>query len=149
MRRIRFCSTIFSLALAAAPLMAQHSYTQADVDNGLKLFRANCVVCHGVDGDAVPGTDLGHGKFRHASSNEELEGIIRSGIPGTPMPPSNFSEREAFAIVLYLRQMAELSADAKPVNGDARRGQMIFEGKGGCTGCHRVGGKGSRVAPDL
>ena len=32
---------------------------------------------------------------------------------------------------------------------DAGRGQAIFEGKGGCTRCHRVNGKGSRLAPDL
>src|SRR5262249_6602477 len=28
-------------------------------------------------------------------------------------------------------------------------GQTIFEEKGNCTSCHRVNGKGSRVAPDL
>jgi putative heme-binding domain-containing protein len=137
------------LAFAAAPLAAQHSFTQYDVETGLKLFRANCVVCHGVDGDAIPGTDIGHGKFRHGTTNEELENIIRSGIPGTPMPPNNFTEREAFAIVLYLRQMAEISSDSKIGNGDATRGKSIFEGKGGCTGCHRVNGQGSRTGPDL
>ena len=34
-------------------------------------------------------------------------------------------------------------------NGDAARGKAIFEGKGGCAGCHRVYGVGSRVGPDL
>ena len=33
--------------------------------------------------------------------------------------------------------------------GDSTRGQAIFEGKGACTGCHRVSGEGSRVGPDL
>jgi putative heme-binding domain-containing protein len=33
--------------------------------------------------------------------------------------------------------------------GDAGRGQALFEGKGGCLGCHRVAGKGSRKGPDL
>ena len=33
--------------------------------------------------------------------------------------------------------------------GDAARGQAIFEGKGGCTGCHRIKGNGSRTGPDL
>jgi putative heme-binding domain-containing protein len=33
--------------------------------------------------------------------------------------------------------------------GDTDRGRGTFEGKGGCTSCHRVAGKGSRIAPDL
>jgi cytochrome c oxidase cbb3-type subunit III len=33
--------------------------------------------------------------------------------------------------------------------GDVGRGKVIFEGKGRCATCHRVNGKGSRVAPDL
>jgi len=33
--------------------------------------------------------------------------------------------------------------------GDATRGKLLFEGKGGCLGCHRVNGVGSRTAPDL
>ena len=34
-------------------------------------------------------------------------------------------------------------------SGDADRGRVLFEGKGGCTRCHRVGAQGARVAPDL
>src|SRR5678816_3479183 len=33
--------------------------------------------------------------------------------------------------------------------GDAMRGRAVVEGKGDCTRCHRVGGQGSRIAPDL
>ena len=138
-----------TLLLAAGRLPAQHSFTPEDIDNGLRLYRNTCVVCHGPDGDGVPGIDLGHGKFRHGTTNEDLEKIIMTGLPGTAMPANTFSERDAFSIILYLRQMATLSGDSKPANGDAARGRAIFEGKGGCTGCHRLQGKGSRVAPDL
>jgi putative heme-binding domain-containing protein len=34
-------------------------------------------------------------------------------------------------------------------SGDASRGRAIFDGKGGCAACHRVGRVGSRVAPNL
>ena len=46
----------FSLALlvVAGSLWAQHSYTPADVEEGGKLFRADCVGCHGATGDLVP-----------------------------------------------------------------------------------------------
>lgn len=33
--------------------------------------------------------------------------------------------------------------------GNAARGKIIFEGKGGCLGCHRVTGEGSRLGPNL
>jgi putative heme-binding domain-containing protein len=33
--------------------------------------------------------------------------------------------------------------------GDAANGKLIFEGKGNCTGCHRIKGNGSRFGPDL
>jgi putative heme-binding domain-containing protein len=39
-----------------------------------------------------------------------------------------------------------LHAQALP---DAARGQAIFEGKGACLTCHRVGEKGSYFGPDL
>jgi cytochrome c oxidase cbb3-type subunit III len=34
-------------------------------------------------------------------------------------------------------------------SGDAAKGKAIFEGKGGCTGCHRINGSGSHFGPDL
>jgi putative heme-binding domain-containing protein len=33
--------------------------------------------------------------------------------------------------------------------GDTARGKLVFEGKGGCTNCHRIQGNGSRFGPDL
>jgi cytochrome c oxidase cbb3-type subunit 3 len=33
--------------------------------------------------------------------------------------------------------------------GDAGRGEALFVGKGACATCHRVNGKGPRLAPDL
>jgi cytochrome c oxidase cbb3-type subunit III len=139
------CSALF----LAAPMFAQHTFGQADIDDGARLFRANCVICHGPDGDKVSGVDLGHGKFRRATTNEDVENIIIGGIPGTAMPPHNFTEREAFTIVIYLRKMAELAADSSTNGGDPARGQAVFEGKGGCTACHNVLGKGSRIGPNL
>ena len=33
--------------------------------------------------------------------------------------------------------------------GDPANGRLIFEGKGGCTSCHRIKGNGSHFGPDL
>lgn len=135
-------------ALIAIPLAAQHSFGPADIEDGGKLFRTNCVFCHGPEGTLVEGVDLGHGKFRRASTEEGVIRIIQDGIPGTAMPPNNFTDFQAGTILAYLRAAASSGPNTIP-HGDAARGKAIFEGKGGCTGCHRVYGVGSRVGPDL
>ena len=134
--------------LAAGGLLAQHTYTPADILEGQRLFRANCVLCHGPEGDQVPGIDLGHGKFRQTYSDNALIKIIQNGIPGTAMPPHNLQDFQVEIVVAYLRSIATSGRTATG-NGNAARGKAVFEGKGGCAQCHRVGASGSRVGPDL
>ena len=64
------------------------------------------------------------------------------------MPPGKFSTGELAALVGYIRSMREFDA-GYPARGNAVRGQTLFEEKGNCMSCHRVTGRGSRVAPDL
>ena len=59
------------------------------------LYAESCAICHGAQGDGIPGIDLGHGKFRRASSDDDIANIIRTGIPNTPMPPSSMTEEQA------------------------------------------------------
>lgn len=114
--------------------------------NGEQLYMENCVECHGPEGDEVPDVDLGHGRFRRATTDPELVGIVLRGIPNTAMPPNNFSEAQAAAIVRFLREKANRAAATA---GNAANGRAIFTAKGNCTSCHRVNGVGSRVGPDL
>lgn len=137
------------LFMAVSPLLAQQNYTPSDIEAGGNLFRANCVTCHGPDGDGVEGVELARGQFRRASSDDDLVGIIRNGIPNTAMPPGNYSEPNARTIVAYIRSMATSGERATNLPGDANRGKFLFEGQGACTSCHRVSGNGSRVGPDL
>ena len=136
------------VVLAVGPLVAQRQYTPADIEDGGQLFFANCATCHGPEGDAVPGVDLRRAQFRRAASDDDLVQIIRGGIPGTAMPPGNFSGGQAATIVAYLRSL-EISALNASVPGDANQGKAVFEGKGACLSCHRVNGSGSRLGPDL
>jgi putative heme-binding domain-containing protein len=92
--------------------------------------------------------DLAHGQFRRASTDEELGEIIRRGIPGTAMPPGNYSTVQAARIVAYLRWLAA-SGQTAVATGDPVRGRAVFEGKGQCLTCHQVRGTGSQLGPDL
>jgi putative heme-binding domain-containing protein len=134
---------------AGAPVKAaaQHE-TSADVQDGGRVFRNSCANCHGPDGDQIAGIDLGRGVFRRELSDGDLVRIIRTGIPNTPMPPTNMSEEQAAKVVAYLRATAA-STRSTSAAGDAARGKVVFEGKGQCAGCHRVGTTGSRLGPDL
>jgi cytochrome c oxidase cbb3-type subunit III len=143
-----FRLSLLLFVCASIALQAQHSYTPADIAEGGRLFRANCVLCHGPEGDQIPGIDLGHGKFRQTYSEDALIKIIENGIPGTAMPPHNLQDFQAGTIVAYLGTVATAGRTVSG-NGSAARGKAVFEGKGGCTGCHRVGPTGSRTGPDL
>lgn len=57
--------------------------------------------------------------------------------------------RLARAATLVLAAGALMGQESAPPSGDVTRGQTIFEGKGGCLGCHRVLDKGSHFGPDL
>jgi putative heme-binding domain-containing protein len=144
--RMRLLS--LSLLLIPAVLQAQHTYTPADIQEGGRLFRANCVLCHGPEGDQVPGIDLGHGRFRQTYSENALIKIIQNGIAGTGMPPNNLQDFQAEIVVAYLRSLATSGRTATG-NGDAARGKALFDGKASCASCHRVNGVGSREGPDL
>jgi putative heme-binding domain-containing protein len=151
MWRARFLAAILASAgvLTAAPLSAQPGgFSPGDVEDGRQLFLSGCAACHGPEGEAVPGVDLGHGQFRRVSSDDDLVEIIRRGIQGTAMPPTNFSNAQAGQIVAYLRSLAISTENAK-APGDAARGRALFEGKGQCLGCHRVNGTGPRLGPDI
>ena len=148
----------FVFAVYTAVLPAQeHSYTQADIDNGARLYQGSCAGCHGPNGDMVPGIELYRGQFRRATSDVDIIRIVQSGIPGTTMPPSSFTDSQAGSIVAYLRSRAPAAppsvfgrgGPATVARGDATRGKSVFETKGQCATCHRVDGRGPRTAPDL
>ena len=127
---------------------AQHrEYARADIEYGLTVYRSQCAVCHGEDGNAVAGVDLRSGQLRRAVNDRELLALITTGIPEAGMPPADLDTAELTGVLAYLRNM-NVEADAMTL-GDPARGRIVFEGKGDCMQCHRVRGLGPRVAPEL
>ena len=135
---------------AGVGLRAQHGgdYERADIERGAQLYDEFCSNCHGDEGDGVASVNLKAGQFRHASTDQNFRRILTRGIPGTGMPPGDYGATDMLAIIAYVRNMRDYDGGVVTL-GDAGRGQVIFEGKGDCESCHRVAGKGSRLAPDL
>ena len=142
--------------LVAFGLSAQeHSYAPSDIENGRGLYQANCLGCHGNDGDQVEGVRLSSGRFRRASSDEDLIRLIREGIPNTLMiPKDNLSYGDTRAIVAFLRALptggALVVEDRDVAIGDTARGEaLFFSNQTQCSTCHGVNGGGNLLSPDL
>jgi cytochrome c oxidase cbb3-type subunit III len=147
------CNLVIALALCALPALAQqHGYTTGDIEEGGKLYRANCIGCHGPEGASVTGIDLGRARFRRVTTDEEIVDVILKGVPGTGMPGGIITAAQrAYFVVAYMRTMNENSGvkSIAAAKGDAIRGKALFTGKGTCNNCHRAYGVGGRSGPDL
>jgi cytochrome c oxidase cbb3-type subunit III len=149
-RTLSFAMALLALGSASAQLLEQDhgQYDRADIEAGQRLYGPQCQVCHGANGDNVPGIDLKFGKFRRVSSDQDIARIVTSGIPEVGMPAFAFKDRELTAIVAFIRAGFDPGSAAVRV-GDAARGRALFDGKAECSTCHRVNGRGPRFAPDL
>ena len=148
-------ATAVSFAIGASTLAAQTTtplhesqYPDVDIVYGSTLYAARCVTCHGPQGDAIGGVNLRSGKFRNAQSDNDLARFIRAGSQAAGMPPFALDNAEMAGVIAYLRNMNTFDT-ATVKAGDVARGRAVFDGKGGCAACHRIGRVGSRVAPNL
>src|SRR3954462_14660205 len=127
-----FAAAVF--LASAAPRAKKHSYTQQDIDAGHALYDANCGRCHNTDGAGVPGVEL-FKQFKRANSDDDIAKLIQAGIPGTSMPPHQFSTPQALTVVAYLRSMVGVTPASGTAStgrgsglvGDAARGKTIFD----------------------
>lgn len=133
---------------ARAQGLADHQYTSQAIAAGLRVYTAECALCHGPNGDEVDGIDLRVGRFRGPRSDEDLRRIVTNGVSNARMPGFDLRPAELEGVVAYIRAGFDPSGVAVKV-GDAARGQSLFVGKGACARCHRVNGRGPRTAPDL
>ena len=141
---------LLSLVITAIPSLAVEPVLNRSpevIARGGQQFQKLCAGCHGGNAKGGRGSDLTAGRWRWGGSDIEIAVNIRKGIPGTQMPPSEMSEKDALEIVSFLRT---LSPEARePVTGDPEAGRMLFHGAAGCINCHFFNGSGGRLGPDL
>jgi cytochrome c oxidase cbb3-type subunit 3 len=120
----------------------------AAIKEGASLFRANCSPCHGLNASGGGrGPDLRSGLWIHGGSDAAIFRTITEGVAGTEMPANGFEDSETWALVAYLRSVS--GGTKTQVAGDSTKGSAIFFGKGACSRCHMVTGRGGRLGPDL
>src|SRR5437870_11567806 len=76
----------------------------AAIQAGGALFRERCADCHGADAKGVRGPDLTRLWTREGADDRAFQ-TIRSGVPGSIMPPSSAPDAELLAIVAYRRSV--------------------------------------------
>jgi putative heme-binding domain-containing protein len=111
---------------------------------GASLFAGRCADCHGPDAKGRLGPDLTR-RWVRGESDESAFRIIRDGVPGSSMPPSNAPATEIWAIVAHLRSISVMPP--LETAGDSSRGRALFAEH--CAGCHQVHGQGGALGPDL
>jgi PQQ-dependent dehydrogenase (methanol/ethanol family) len=125
------------------------------ISAGQALFIQDCAVCHGPAAQGDRGPSLVSGVFPHGGADGEIFLSIRSGITGSQMPAfPRLSSDQIWQIVAFLRDLSGIAAPSaaalnEKVPGDPAAGKIVFEGKGGCLGCHLVNRAGKLVGPDL
>jgi putative heme-binding domain-containing protein len=116
---------------------------------GKGLFRYYCAGCHGMEGGGgFRGPDLTRGQLTHVSDDEDMLQVAKGGIQGTQMPHQRLPDDNLWRIIAFV---TDLRTKARPeaLSGDWESGRDIFVGKGFCSNCHMVRGKGGRFGPDL
>jgi putative heme-binding domain-containing protein len=148
MMRLRIIRSLSTLILCAAFGVASAAEPEMGAI-GVRYRRA-CAVCHGGKGHGGRGPDLVSGRWSHGGTDEDLARVIAQGVPGSEMPGfgERFTEDEIKSMVAFVRSLASESEPIK-VEGNPQRGQEIYWGKGNCSACHLLLGRGGRLGPDL
>jgi cytochrome c oxidase cbb3-type subunit 2 len=160
--------TAVGLLLCAGPIPAQNP--AAVIEDGRRIYLANCAVCHGERGDgegpgaarlAVKPRDLRSGKFKFRSTpsgslprDEDLEATLVQGVRGTGMVPQRqLKQDERWAVIAYVKTLSDrfaterpdaairIPAPSSPAPAVIARGRRIYE-KAQCAECHGEGGRG-------
>ena len=142
---------VLAILFAAAPAFGQSplaDLTDADLANGKRLFEGQCARCHGMRGTGGEGANLARPILPHAADDSALFSVIRSGIPGSGMAGTrSMTDQEVWQVAGYVRSLGRIAVVSLP--GDAERGKVIYETKGGCQACHIVHGQGGSLGPEL
>jgi cytochrome c oxidase cbb3-type subunit III len=149
-----------AVLLLAVPLLAQHGAylnesknpaigNPASIALGAKLFATSCAACHGPDGSGGRGPNLVRRAVWHPLSDEMIFSTIRNGVPGADMPPTKLEDDQTWNLVAFIHALTGPASENK-VPGDPSAGESLFWGsKTGCSNCHSIRGRGSRMGPDL
>jgi cytochrome c oxidase cbb3-type subunit III len=121
--------------------------SEADVQEGARLFQTHCSYCHGSFGEGGRGADLTAGIYRRGGRDPELYVSIRYGVPGSEMGPVRVTDEEVWKLVGFVKRLGSQGLLEK-ATGDPSAGRLVYQ-KSGCESCHRIERQGGALGPEL
>jgi cytochrome c oxidase cbb3-type subunit 3 len=124
---------------------------------GVQLYAANCIACHGANGEGTPlAPALNDPVVRAERTADQLNKTISFGSPGTVMAGWNqrLTAEEIDQLVTLVRQWDQVPLDAIPeppaqpimvTEKLLATGQTLYTQN--CSRCHGTDGQGTRRAP--
>jgi cytochrome c oxidase cbb3-type subunit 3 len=143
-------SMLYVPLLRAGQNLSSGQESQATLATGRSIFNSSCAGCHGLDGrGSDKAVNISTDTNAQQLSDSQMSSIISIGIPETGMPAFHkLTEEQVRAVVGYVRAL-QGKGGMRDLPGDAKRGRDIFFGKGDCSSCHTISGKGGFLGPDL
>lgn len=139
----------FLLVLAIALIPGTKLFGQEPTGDIPQTYAKLCAGCHGADArGSQQGPGLAGNLRLRRRSPQSLRNVIVRGIPAAGMPGFALSEPTLDGLVALVVSLNASAADAR-VPGDRTAGGEFFFGKGQCSSCHMVSGRGAAVGPDL
>ncbi len=139
------------LAAAQAALDAELA------DQGAQIYASNCAQCHGIEGGGGIGPALNSKDFLASVSDEQIEQLVATGIPGSLMVAYGLdfggplTQAQIRAVVKYLRSFEEVAPEfpewRTPLARSDLTGRDLFNMA--CAYCHGVDLGGTDIAPAL
>ena len=96
---------------------AQANDDPAVLARGKEIYDSRCKMCHKADGKAaLEEMDLTDGVWRHGSTPEAVEKVIREGVKETGMRPiqGDYTDADIKALVKYVLKFSENATPAAP-----------------------------------
>jgi cytochrome c oxidase cbb3-type subunit I/II len=133
-----------------APIL-QEGTDPALIEHGTRLFRENCVSCHGIsgrgDGDGAAGLLPRPANLTMMEySDGRLSRILWNGVPGSAMPRWNrLTAADLQAVAAYVRTIGDSGHRSASANISViEQGRDLY--RQNCTGCHGMEGSGNGPA---
>lgn len=131
----------------------------ATLAQGVELYAANCIACHGANGEGTPlAPALNDPVIRTERTADQLSKTIGLGSPGTVMAgwSQRLSTEEIASLVTFIQRWDQIPTDAIPqppaqpiivTEQLLATGQTLYAQT--CSRCHGTDGQGTRRAPAL
>jgi len=135
--------------------VAAEEFTRERVSRGQKIYQAQCVSCHGTEGEGGVGPALNNKTVLKNTLDEVFYSVVRSGVPSTQMPAWSvdfggpLTDEDVRDVVAFIRAWEPTAPEILPVviEPSAERGALLFAST--CAVCHGENGSGTDTAPAI